>query len=151
MKNELPSLLVGGDAAQPVVLYDGGCPLCRREIDHYRRVQGADQLKWVDISETNNLQWLYGIERDTAMRRFHVRTSDGRWQIGAYGFAEVWSHLRGYRLLAKLVQALRLLRPLDWVYRHFADWRFDRRRCTEGRCGIGVHKGATDMKPEGSE
>lgn len=151
MKNELPSLLAGNEAAQPVVLYDGGCPLCRREIDHYREVRGADQIKWVDINATTNLQWLYGVERDTAMRRFHVRTADGRWQVGAYGFVEVWSNLRGYRLLAKIVRGLRLLRPLDWAYRRFADWRFERRRCTGDACGIGTGKVTTDMKPEGSE
>jgi predicted DCC family thiol-disulfide oxidoreductase YuxK len=143
--------LTGYEAAQPVVLYDGGCPLCRREIDHYRRIRGADQITWVDISKTPNLQWMYGVERDTAMRRFHVRTSDGRWQIGAYGFAEVWSHLHGYRLLATAVRGLRLLRPLDWLYRRFADWRFERRRCNEGACGIGISKRTVTMKAEGSE
>ena len=120
----------------PVVLFDGGCPLCSREIDHYRRVRGADQIQWVDISRTPNLPWLYGIDPDTAMRRFHVRRTDGEWLTGAYAFAEVWLHLRGYRVAGLLVTKARLLPLLDWAYRRFADWRFERRRCDGDRCAV---------------
>lgn len=28
------------------VFYDGSCPLCSREIAHYRRLRGAESLKW---------------------------------------------------------------------------------------------------------
>jgi predicted DCC family thiol-disulfide oxidoreductase YuxK len=132
----------------PVVLFDGGCPLCSREIDHYRRLRGADQIQWVDVSTTPNLQWLYGIDTETAMRRFHVRTASGEWLTGAYGFAELWSHLRGYRLLAALVRRLRMLPLLDWGYRRFADWRFDRRRCDADRCDV---KPQTDVNGEVSK
>jgi len=37
------------DWQKPVVFYDGGCPLCRREIAHYRRIDGDRQLCWIDI------------------------------------------------------------------------------------------------------
>ena len=36
--------------ARPVVFYDGACPLCSREIAHYRRRQDSDDLLWLDIS-----------------------------------------------------------------------------------------------------
>lgn len=118
----------------PVVLFDGGCPLCSREIDHYRRLRGADQIQWVDVSRTPNLQWLYGIDPDTAMRRFHVRRPDGEWLTGAFAFAELWTHLRGYRVASSMLRKARLLPLLDWFYRRFADWRFSRRRCDGDRC-----------------
>lgn len=120
----------------PVVLFDGACPLCSREIAHYRRLRGADQVEWVDVSTTPNLFWLYGIDRHTAMRRFHVRTPDGEWVVGAAAFVELWSHLRGYWLLARAVQALRMLPLLDRAYVRFADWRLKRRECDGDRCGI---------------
>ena len=41
----------------PVVFFDGGCPLCRREIAHYRRIDTAQRLCWVDAaSEPEALQ-----------------------------------------------------------------------------------------------
>ena len=36
------------DTVRPVVFYDGDCPLCRREIAHYRRMDSANKLHWVD-------------------------------------------------------------------------------------------------------
>lgn len=32
------------------VYYDGACPLCRREIEFYRRRRGADAIEWVDAA-----------------------------------------------------------------------------------------------------
>jgi predicted DCC family thiol-disulfide oxidoreductase YuxK len=82
------------------------------------------------------------------MRRFHVRTANGAWLTGAYAFAELWSHLRGYRLLALVVRRLRMLPLLDWGYRRFADWRFDRRRCDGDRCEVNAQ---TNVNREVSE
>lgn len=123
-------------AAKPVVLFDGGCPLCRREIAHYRRVAGADRLEWVDIASHPALEQTYGVTPAAAMARFHVRRVDGSWATGAYGFAEVWGNLSGYRLLATIVCRLGLLPLLDWAYVRFAGWRL-RRRCGDQGCTTG--------------
>lgn len=121
---------------RPVVLFDGGCPLCRREIRHYQRVEGADRVEWVDLSVGEDASSRFGIDHDAAMRRFHVRTAQAEWLTGAYAFAELWSHLRGYRFLAKVVRTTRSLRWLDVLYQKFADWRLDRRGCDDGRCAV---------------
>lgn len=119
---------------RPLVLYDGGCPLCRREIDHYRRLRGADRLEWVDLAADDTDPAALAVDRAAAMARFHVRDRDGRWLTGAWAFAELWSHLPGYALLARGLRALRLLGPLDRAYTVFARWRLAR-RCTADACG----------------
>lgn len=120
----------------PTVLYDGGCPLCRREIEHYRRLPGADGVAWVDITRHPTLEADFGLSRETAMARFHVRRPDGVWVTGAWAFAELWSHLDRYRFLAKLVWRLRLVPLLDWGYTRFTRWRL-RRRCDDTSCATG--------------
>ena len=123
----------GATNTRPIVFYDGGCPLCRREIDHYRRLDSDNRIDWVDItSQTDELR-RYGLSYEQAMARFHVLDSDGKWQTGAHGFAELWSHLPYFRWLAWLTRRLRLLAPLDILYRHFARWRA-RRRCAGDLC-----------------
>ena len=122
--------------ARPLVLFDGGCPLCRREISHYQRVEGASNIEWIDISTAGDLQQHFGVDYESAMRRFHVRTAHGEWLTGAYAFAELWSQLRGYRYLTSAVRAARILPAIDWAYRKFADWRLERRRCGGADTGI---------------
>lgn len=117
----------------PIVFYDGGCMLCRREIGYYQRLDRAGRLVWFDISGSGAELEGYGITREQAMARFHVLDGLGRWQTGAWGFAELWSHLPYFRAVGRLVRWLRLEAPTDFVYRHFARWRL-RRRCASGSC-----------------
>ena len=131
----LPEAVDDADHAA-TVFYDGACPLCRREIAHYRRLRGADRLAWIDIARANAPLATYGLSRERAMARFHVRDAAGRWQTGAYGFAELWSHLPAYRWLARTLRSLQLLPLLDRVYVRFARWRL-RRACDDRTCGNG--------------
>jgi predicted DCC family thiol-disulfide oxidoreductase YuxK len=121
------------DAVVATVFYDGGCPLCRREIHHYRRLRGAEHLIWVDLSTDDRMLAVHGLERQAAMARFHVLDASGRWQTGAWAFIELWSHLPAYRWLAYLLRALHLEKILDWVYTRFARWRLQR-RCDTASC-----------------
>ncbi|WCS26025.1 DUF393 domain-containing protein [Methylobacterium sp. NMS14P] len=91
------------------VYYDGGCPLCRAEIDHYRRCAGADRLAFVDVGRGAPEPALGAdLDRDQALRRFHVRTADGRLISGAAAFARLWRTLPGWHWLGRLVD-LRVL------------------------------------------
>jgi predicted DCC family thiol-disulfide oxidoreductase YuxK len=132
----------GPVTARALVLYDGGCPLCRREIDHYRRLRRADRLEWVDLAAADTDLGPLGVDPAAAMARFHVRDPDGCWQTGAWAFAELWSHLPGYATLARVLRALRLLGPLDRLYAAFARRRLAR-RCASG-CDIGADRHAAE-------
>ena len=48
MSTQAPVVTQHADPVRPMVFYDGGCPLCRREIAHYRRIDSAERLRWVD-------------------------------------------------------------------------------------------------------
>jgi demethoxyubiquinone hydroxylase (CLK1/Coq7/Cat5 family) len=108
------------------VLYDGGCPLCRREIAH---VQGlAEQregsaLCFVDISRQAEASAAFGPERDALLARFHVQCSDGSRLSGAAAFTAMWSRLPGWRWLARLAKLPGMLTLLEWAYRGFLKLR----------------------------
>ena len=121
---------------RPTVFFDGGCPLCRREIEHYQRRDRAAALAWVDITRDWQTLGAHGLRPDQAMAQLHVLDEQGRWQIGAWGFAAIWERLPGYRWLARVVRGLHLLPLLNAAYRPFARWRL-RRRCNAGSCGAG--------------
>jgi len=118
---------------RPVVLFDGGCPMCSREIAYYRKKEASDALQWVDISREPDMVSGFGIMHADAMQRFHVRDKHGDWQTGAWAFAELWSHFPGWRLLAGFIRRCGLLPLIDRVYDSFARWRL-KRECADGTC-----------------
>ncbi|MBX3507758.1 MAG: DUF393 domain-containing protein [Parvibaculum sp.] len=87
------------------VYYDGSCPLCRREIDFYRRREGARAINWVDVSKADYAGGDGAPERETAMKRFHVKRADGALVSGGAAFAELWV-------------ALPALRPIGILFRY---------------------------------
>ena len=117
----------------PVVFFDGGCPLCRREIAHYRRIGTGQRLCWVDaVSEPEALK-THGLSLEEAMAELHVLDGNGCWQRGIDAFLVIWQQLPAYRWLAKIITTLGLRRPLAFAYGHFAASR-NRRRCGDNRC-----------------
>ncbi|MBK1722615.1 thiol-disulfide oxidoreductase DCC family protein [Thiocystis violacea] len=116
------------------VLYDGGCPLCRREIALYQRLRPRRPLVWIDIHADAGAPGRFGISREAAMARFHVLDGE-QIHTGAAAFLLLWSAMPGWRHLARLVQALRLDGVLERGYVWFARRRL-RQRCTEDSCGI---------------
>lgn len=112
------------------MLYDGGCPLCSREVAHYRRLDKAGNVRWADISANQDILSKYGISYPAAMKHLHVIEND-KIVVGAPAFAIVWTQLPYYRHLARIARLPGVMRILDAGYRIFAKRRFARRMaCT---------------------
>ena len=109
MESELP---------KSTVYFDGSCSLCRAEIGYYRRKDQDRALCFVDISETGAVP-PDGITKERAMRRFHVRASDGRLLSGAAAFVEVWTRLPRWRWAARLAGLPGVTPLLEVGYRLF--------------------------------
>jgi predicted DCC family thiol-disulfide oxidoreductase YuxK len=103
------------------IYFDGSCPLCRREIAFYRRLPGADQLDWLDVSAGAPLG--EGLSCDAAMRRFHVREASGRLLSGGAAFARLWRALPGWRVLGWCLAWPPMSWGLELAYRAFLPWR----------------------------
>lgn len=88
--NELPPL---------TVLYDGACPLCRREIGVYRGLRASTPVCFADVSDAAQ-PLPPGTTRAQLMARFHVRRADGELLSGARAFLALWAVMPGWRWLA---------------------------------------------------
>lgn len=115
------------DATQemPVVFYDGGCPLCRREVSHYRRIDSAGCIRWVDIHAQPEALGLYQLSWQQAMQRMHVLESNGRMVTGTRAFIAVWQRLPRYRVLARLVEIPGVFWLTERAYSLFARRRWN--------------------------
>jgi len=111
------------ESAPPLtVLYDGGCPLCRREIAHVKGLaqrQGDNALCFLDISAGGDSNAAYAADRATLLERFHVQQADGSRLHGARAFVAMWSRLPGWRWLARLARLPGMLAVLEIAYRGF--------------------------------
>ncbi|NVO28943.1 DUF393 domain-containing protein [Donghicola sp. C2-DW-16] len=104
------------------VFYDGSCPLCRAECNVYRQTQGAEALRFVDVSDTTSALPV-GLGHSEVMARFHVATPDGQVVSGAKAFVEVWARLGRWRHLARVARIPLVLPLMEWSYGVFLKFR----------------------------
>lgn len=119
-------------APKVAMLFDGGCPLCSKEVAHYRRLDKQDKVEWADIHADPTILEQYDIAYLAAMKHLHVIDLNGSVVIGAPAFAVVWAQLPGYRFLAHVTALPGVLPVLDRLYRWFADKRFAKRMSCAG-------------------
>ncbi|WP_088916213.1 thiol-disulfide oxidoreductase DCC family protein [Granulosicoccus antarcticus] len=104
------------------VYYDGGCPLCRREIATYQSLSGAERLNWEDVAQADE-RVAPDLMRSDALARMHVRTADGKLVHGAHAFALMWQVLPKTRWLGRLAATRPALWVLEPAYRAFLKLR----------------------------
>lgn len=99
------------------VLYNETCPVCRFEIDAYRRRAVAEGVPISFDALDHAEDW--GLTPDQAARELHV-WQDGKLLSGLQAFRALWAALPGWRWLAR-VTGWPLVRPVaDGLYRGVA-------------------------------
>ena len=87
--------------AKVIIWYDGGCPLCTREIALMRRL---DRRRAIDFRDVSPADAICPLDRRELLARFHA-SEDGIMLSGAAAFAAMW-------------RAIPLLTPLGWAARN---------------------------------
>jgi predicted DCC family thiol-disulfide oxidoreductase YuxK len=96
------------------VLYNDDCPICSREIKHYRGLSG-DDLTFVKITKESAADW--GLTEEQAAKQIHAR-SNGDVTVGVDAFVSVWQRLPYYRSLSMIVGWRPIRYITDIVYRN---------------------------------
>jgi predicted DCC family thiol-disulfide oxidoreductase YuxK len=103
---------------RPICYYNGACPVCRFEIEHYKDGTDGDRVRWLDLAADPEALARFGIDRAGARRRLHVLDEEGRLHVGIDAFILIWQRMPRYRWLGRVVGA-RPLRPVAAaVYDH---------------------------------
>lgn len=120
---------VAAESPALIVLYDGACPLCRREIGFYRALQPLRSdapLCFADVSTAAGplpTALPPGTTREQLLARFHVRDRDGQLLSGAQAFLALWAALPGWRWLASAGRLPGATWVMERSYRLFLRWR----------------------------
>lgn len=100
------------------VLYDGACPLCRREVQLYQKLTPAQPICWVDVSRDPPPGHVQASQQQL-MQRFHVLTAEGELVDGARAFVHLWRQLPGWRWLAFVARLPGAIACMEGLYRVF--------------------------------
>ncbi|MCH2535392.1 MAG: DUF393 domain-containing protein [Bdellovibrionales bacterium] len=121
------------------VYYDGGCHLCSREIDIYKRKDTAHKIAFVDISSPDFNLNTDDVTVDDIHKYFHVKTKNNEWLQGVDAFNKIWEVLNIFKPL-QAVAKNNLTRPLmNFGYSLFVKVRpyLPRKKgCETGTCRI---------------
>lgn len=100
-------------------LYNGDCPVCRREIAAYEgyATQAALPIAFDDLNQAELDRW--GMSRDEAARLLHV-LHEGRLYAGFDAFLVLWDQMPRYRWLARIGRVPGLRQLLGWAYANVA-------------------------------
>jgi predicted DCC family thiol-disulfide oxidoreductase YuxK len=99
------------------VYFDGGCPVCSREVAMYRR--GAEAVRWVDVGQCSASDLGDGLSREAALARLHLRREDGTLVSGAEAFTTLWRALPRWAWLGRLLGTPATLWLMEAGYRMF--------------------------------
>ena len=122
------------------VFYDGACPLCSREVAHYRKKDNRHHLHWIDIATPAFDARAYGLDPARITQVMHARTPDGTLYTEVTAFIQIWKALPPTLFSSTMRLLLRIpgLLPLAGIfYRLFARNRYRLTgRCTPNSCKI---------------
>jgi predicted DCC family thiol-disulfide oxidoreductase YuxK len=114
--------------------YDGGCPVCTREIGFYQRRRGAERIRWINLAHCEDSELGPDLSREAAYARLHSRWPDGQLVSGARAFAALWQSLPAFRTAGRIAALPGVVHGLEWGYQGFLRlrrlWRRDAGTCT---------------------
>ena len=120
------------------VFYDGGCPICRFEVELYDRHDKANLIEWVDIEELSEWQLPSDKSRVELLGKFHVReVGNQTWHVGVDAFARIWRALPVWRRFAFVFSVPGIRQLAEIGYRLFLRWqRWHRNKRTRNEQAI---------------
>lgn len=124
------------NAREIEVFFDGGCPLCVREISLLRKWDRHGRIKFTDIDDPAFATTDVGKSYDELMQQMHGRLADGTWVTGVEVFRRMYAAV-GFGPLVWISRWPIISQLLGVGYQVFARNRlWITGRCETGTCAI---------------
>ena len=102
-----------------IVWYDGGCPLCVREIALMRWLDRRGSIQFVNLADE---EASCPLDRSLLLARLHA-SEDGKLLCGAAAFAAMWRAIPMLRPLGLIARNAWVLKALEGLYLLFLRFR----------------------------
>ena len=97
------------------MLYNGSCPICSKEIEHYQRYSEGEGLPIAYDDLMTEAREAWTIDETSAAKALRVRRGD-QVLVGVDAFLALWEAMPRYRVLARLVRLPGVFALARWVY-----------------------------------
>ena len=101
------------------VFFDGGCPVCSREIQFYRRKAAGARIQWINLRLVPESDLPVGYSREALLKRFHIEHSDAGIVSGALAFAYLWQEMFRWGWIVRVVKLPIVRETCDLSYKGF--------------------------------
>lgn len=99
-----------------IVWFDGACPLCRREIALFKRLDRRGAIHFEDVDRADAV---CPLDRAELLSRFHAQELGHAVVSGAAAFAAMWRAIPLLRPIGEIARLPPILWALDFAYRRF--------------------------------
>lgn len=124
------------NAPELELFFDGGCPLCRREVAMLRRWDKRAAIRFTDIDSPDFCSADCDKTHAELMSQMHARAADGTWLRGMEVFRRLYA-IVGFKRLVWLSRLPGLAQLLNGGYALFAKNRLRLTgRCSAETCGV---------------
>jgi uncharacterized protein len=108
------------DTTSAEIYYNGECPICRTEMEHYASVcaTARPELNFIDSTRAPNNLATCGLRREHLERRVYLKDGTGQILSGMPALIALWSRMPGYGWLSRLFSLPLLKQAAAAMYDH---------------------------------
>jgi uncharacterized protein len=108
------------DAASADIYYNGECPICRTEMEHYASLCATPlpELRFIDSTRAPNDLATCGLRREHLERRVYLRDGKGQILSGMPAIIALWSRMPRYLWLSRLFNLPLIRQAAVVLYNH---------------------------------
>lgn len=116
----LQHLLAARKAMQADIYYNGECPVCRSEMEHYAEICAATrpELRFIDSTRGSNDFTQCGLRQEHLERRVYVRDANGQIISGMPAIIALWSRMPRYEWASRLFSLPVIRQATELLYDH---------------------------------
>ncbi len=105
------------------VFYDGLCVVCSAEINQYKKMRGAENIRFIDITEAGFDAKKEKLDPRKINVELHAKDAKGKLHIGVDAFILIWARLDKLNWLSRLSQKVIVRKFLQLNYSLFVKIR----------------------------
>ena len=107
------------------VFYDGNCPICKREIGVYKKLNQNKHIKWYNIYDDDKALKIIKKSREDCLRIFHV-IDKAKVYTGIEAFFILWKDIKYFKILYYVFNFFIIKYSLNFLYKIYADYRYNK-------------------------